>query len=63
MSACPTPTYYCPDTAFAKLNVFFSPLMCDAFPLVCLQVVKVFCGRYSQLDQAGKEDLLLSMAR
>ncbi|CAM9833679.1 unnamed protein product [Ectocarpus sp. 4 AP-2014] len=27
------------------------------------EVVKVFCGRYSQLDQAGKEDLLLSMAR
>ncbi|CAM9801151.1 unnamed protein product [Scytosiphon promiscuus] len=27
------------------------------------EVVKVFCERYSQLDQDGKEELLLSMAR
>ncbi|CAM9604381.1 unnamed protein product [Pylaiella littoralis] len=27
------------------------------------EVVKVFCGRYSELDQAGKEELLLSIAR
>eukprot|EP00752_Nemacystus_decipiens_P007555 g6749.t1 len=27
------------------------------------EVVKIFCERYQQLDQAGKQDLLLSMAR
>lgn len=40
-----------------------APWPCSYVQFSWMQVVKIFCERYQQLDQAGKQELLLSMAR